>query len=427
MASISFVVNPKGKGTLAIRAKFSNGAQATKYKNLGYCIPDNKVKGEYKHWDAVKHRVKNHDKQLAINKKISYWTSEFENYIEHCQREQIVVDIDYFKNMLDADKFELPTKANRSLLLTAAREFYQEVLKTHKPGTHKQYKTMIENIEGFEADTHRQYTLSDVNKEFYKKYGLYLIEKENNYNNTVNRKIGRILTVMQYAFEHKLIDTLEFKHRYSFKNSAPQRFALWPAEIALLKKVKVKSPSERKILDAFLFSCETTLRFSDVIQLYPVHKKDITTKTGKFSILDLTQEKTINANTIALTDYAQQLWMQNATDKDTPVFQILSTNYATPVIKDLCKAAKLNREVEIVRTQNSAITRTVMPLHKAIGFHMARNTAITSQLSKLAPAYVMDNAGIKKMETLMGYYRDDDMARYKKTMEAMNSKRKPRK
>ena len=57
---------------------------------------------------------------------------------------------------------------------------------------------------------------------------------------------------------------------------------------------------------------------------------------------------------------------------------------AGDIIKEICKEVGLARACEITRTQLNKTTTMIKPLHEAISFHMAPNTAITVQLSKMA-------------------------------------------
>lgn len=78
----------------------------------------------------------------------------------------------------------------------------------------------------------------------------------------------------------------------------------------------------------------------------------------------------------------------------------------------------MNRICEVVRKQGSKTSRESKPLHEVISFHMARNTYITRMLaSGVAPVHVQHNVGHKKLETTMLYFRDEEITRWKKTLE----------
>jgi hypothetical protein len=154
-----------------------------------------------------------------------------------------------------------------------------------------------------------------------------------------------------------------------------------------------------------------------VLQLYGYHKKEMDIDGQTIHFIDLTQIKTVNKNQIVLNPRALKIWTAYAQDDDK-VFAIANATKSSKHIKDICEKAKLNRLVEIVKIQNTKVSRSAVPLFQAISYHMSRNTAITTQLQKLPAALVMQNAGIKKMETLMGYNRDQVKDRLLQTLKA---------
>lgn len=435
MASFRFGLQPLKNGTVLIRATMQDPAtNAGKplYCSTTYTIPGGKLHGEYKHWDKKKQRVRNTDDASTINSRLSEWLNKWDDYLKECTFYKTSVNITAFRNALDASKktgdISLPAvtvpMGTPETLLQLANEYYIYAKETLRIGTHKQYKTCIEDITGYQ-NLYGPVMLNDVNKEFYRKYGLYLIENANNYNNTVNRKIGRIVTLMNYATapERKYTKSVDYKAKYKFNPSVASRFPLLPAEIKALKAAKVDNPNDELILDAFRFACETTLRFSDVTQLRPAHKTERVVAGQTIHILDLTQVKTSHANSIALSDYALSLWNKYATGNKYRLFPIQHPQTANDRLKEIFEHnVKLTRMVEIVRTKGSNTEREVLPLYKVISFHMSRNTAITFQLAHLSPAVVMQNAGIKKLETVLRYNRDDEERRMLETLQIQNKK-----
>lgn len=432
MASFRYGLKPLPNGTVQIRATmqapdFNNGNPI--YKATGYTIPPNKKGAGYKFWDESDYRVRLLDNMHEINKLLADWQARWESYILQCKTHKQKVDIYAFRASLAANSplEVVPTQHKDITLLALANEYYNYISKTHKPGTTKQYKTCIEDISTYQSK-YGAVRLEDVNTDFYRRYGLHLIEYAKNFNNTVNRKISRIVTLLNYATDpvRAYTNSVAYKTKFRFKSSEAARFPLLPAEIDAIKKAKISDPVKLLYLDAFRFACETTLRFSDVVQLLPEHCTVRNIKGQDVHILDLTQIKTTHENSIALSNYALIVWKRNAINKKQRVFPINSSTVAGRYLRDMFeKTLKLNRSVEIVRTQGNNVFREMVPLHKAISFHMARNTAITFQLSHLSPATVMQNAGMKKLDTVLRYYRDDQDRRMLETLNIQNNK--PRK
>jgi hypothetical protein len=431
MASMRFSVKPRSDGMMDIRAMLDDGK--IRYKNTGYAIPSTKIKAksgkmEYKYWDSKKHRVKNHKEEGVINKLLIDWETRFIDYQANCTLHKTKIDFSAFRESLpEIGEEKQPIvfneiDASAPGLLQLAEQFYKSTEKTHKPGTRKQYKTNIEDIRNYELHYKTSVKLTDVGSEWYKQFGLYLIAAENNINSTINRKITRIVTIMHSAFP-KYITTQFYKKKYRFKERSENvgRFALWQHEQDAFEQVEALTEYEHLVKDGFILSYETTLRFSDIKELYPSHRHNIPVGDGKtIPILDLTQVKTTHLNTLPLTDKALEIWNRRATDPNSAVFPLMNSQTASEVLKVLCKRAGLNRKVEIVREQGKDVFKETKELHEVISYHMSRNTAITNQLSILPPPLVMKNAGIKKMETVMRYFRDDEINRLQKSRDAMN-------
>lgn len=431
MPSFRFALKPTGNNTAQIRAVLEDAGNEI-YRNTGYTIPANKVNGQYKHWNKKDRRVRQLDNDAEINTLLSDWQNKWDNYVRDCKHYKRPVSIQAFRDSLEgtgtapivvSDDPGIP-----GTLSELAKEYVRYIQKTHKARTIMQYENCQRDIELYESK-YGKVALSAVNTDFYRKFGLFMVEEHNNFNNTINRKISRITTLMNYAAAptRRYVTTIDYKEKYKFKPSKAARFPLQPKEVEAIKKLKLDNPRDQVYLDAFRFACETTLRFSDVLQLLPVHKIERVIKGQTIHVLDLTQIKTTHGNILALSDYALQIWQQYAKDPKKKVFQISYSQTANDKLKDIFEKAELNRKCEIVRTQGNKVFRTIEPLHNVISFHMSRNTAITFQLSELSPATVMQNAGIKKLETVLRYYRDDEEKRMLDTLAVQNRPAKKKK
>lgn len=441
MASIRFSVNPMKNGTMIIRAVLSDGNEKPLPKNTGYVIPSNKIKGEYKHWDKKDYRVKALDNAIEINALISRWTSEFDTYKTFCKTNNRKVDIAKFRESLIAygevkeNTIDLTGKDVQDVppFMTIAWEWYNQqkgdpakgIPALSSPGTYKQYKTFNKQVEKYEKERGIILQLKDINKAFYKDFGLWLIISEKNINSTINRKLTRFGTIMDTVFPH-IISTQFYKdvHRFKEKDEDVARWAMWPDEQDKFAKVKTNNENELLIKDMFIFAQRTTLRLSDLLQLWPHHRLDIPIKTGKASILDLTQIKTTNYNTVPLDDIALEIWSRRAIDPMQKIFMVPTNLDVNEILRKLFVRAKINRVIEKVRVQGNDVIRESKPFYEVVSFHMSRNTAITEQLTKLPPSIVKQNAGIKKMDTLMRYNRDNQTVRAELTLEAMNKPKK---
>jgi integrase len=175
------------------------------------------------------------------------------------------------------------------------------------------------------------------------------------------------------------------------------------------------------VLDAFLFACETGLRYSDIVQLTINHIHTLEMKEGPaIKYLAFTAMKTKKANDMPLSDQAQMI-LERRGVKEGKIFPISHSQSASRILKTLFAGAKLNRACELVKLKGPKTEREMVPLSEVISFHMGRNTYITRLLkNNVSASYVKDNAGHSSINITMGYYRDDDIRRWQETLRALN-------
>ena len=436
MAQLRFNVKPISGKKMQIRAVFQEGNKQ-KFKNIGYAIPDAKIKGVYKHWDGEKQIVKNLENAATINALIGKWKAEFASYRDECKRLNKKPNIEQYINSISGTSKiieEVPS------LVSVMQLFLDSIKATHDNNTLKSYRVIKGKIEKYEAHTGKVILVSMVDKAFYKDFSTYLMQEEKNTNATISRRQGKITTVLTHAIEYLKVTTVnqEYKKVYKLKAPPASKFPLLPEELATLRGYQTENGYHRIILDAFLLACETGLRHSDIMQLKPEHIKSQVTAGGMIRYIALTNIKTDNANDMALSNYATGIidryvpLIGGAGVAQERVFDFKSTRKklkgtgvsqaAGKVLKVIFKAAGLNRPCEVVKMQGAKTIRESKPLCEVISFHMARNTYITRLLSSnLAPAYVKDNAGHSDLKITMGYFRDDNIKRWQETLRILNN------
>jgi len=464
MATIRFNVKPVANKKMQIRALFQDGKSQTT-KNTGYSIPAAKLREEYKYWDNTKQLVRGQlENQTTINSLIEQWRSDFTTYKDDCKRLNKPVDIELFKRILDGE--EILTESPS--LISVAKKFITSIKSTHKGATRSGYQVVINDLEKYEKEKKKTVMLHEVDRTFYKDFSVYLIEKENNYNPTLNKKQTKLVTIMNYACDDLKIKGLtnDFKKKYRFKEVQAGKFPLHPEELATLwnrrnthnynsllhalevAKTKLEQLSadvskekefatrgdvqrarmalyHMMVLDAFLLACETGLRHSDVAQLQAPHIKTHIAAEGMIQFIDLTNIKGSKDNNTALSAKAIEI-IERYTKPEGYLFRFDYSQSTSRILKAIFEHqdVNLNRPCEVVQTQGSKTIRTMVPLHDIISFHMGRNTYATRLLSSkdLAPAHVMGNLGHSKIDITMGYFRNDDVTRWQETLKVLNKK-----
>ena len=215
--------------------------------------------------------------------------------------------------------------------------------------------------------------LADVDREFCRGFVAFLRtckahrEKETISDTTARLLMSRIAAAMNKAVVEGLIPSNPFRAleaKEKPKIAASRREFLTVEEL----KVLINTPCRCDIVKkAFLFSCFTGLRYSDMKSLLwsEVH----TAADGKTQYIEHRQVKTKKTVTIPLSDEALR-WMPRQEDGIDKVFHGLrvSTSTVEAVLKEWVKVCKID---------------------KRITYHCSRHTAATTLLTLGANLYVV--------------------------------------
>lgn len=370
------------------------------------------------HWDRKKQESKNCPESTDINARIASWKTKFNEYSGRYKRGEIDFDLEEARTFVTAGT-AAGLGSRKVTLETVAEAFIKDKRRTVNADTISHYETMLGDIKEYETFVSHKHKLKEISTTFYLDYGLYLIEERDNINSTTNRKIGRIRTLMEWAFEKDLIDTQKYAKTYYFKDHESGRFPLSDDDIQALSEVETDNPYQRNLLDAFLFSCEVGLRVSDLQQLKRHHLQEYKDKDGVINYIDFSQIKGTRANYIPLSNKAMDI-----IGRQPPGDFVFNFKYSQEVNKELKKLAAragLDRMVEIVYIKNVTSFREPVKISSVISFHWGRNTCITNLLARGLPAvFVQQNAGHGDIKTTMKYSKQDDVTRWKETLKIQN-------
>lgn len=420
MASIRFYPKLERNTFITVMCCISH-QQHEKHKSIGYQLPGNKVKDDFKYWDKKNKCARGHDTATDINARISGWMARFNEYKGRVKRYEIEFNFEDAFAYISEGKAK--QKANK---LADIFEMYIAAQKgSVSAGNIIHYRTVQTDLKAYEQAIRHSHSLSEVTKEFYKNFGVWLStdkdeEDQGNVNNTINRKIGRIVTVMGWAFEEGFIDNQRYKLRFSFKGHDSTRFPLNEQEIEALAEFESDEALERCVVDAFIFACYTGLRFKDIMQLRQEHIKSHQDADGLIKYIDFTQTKGTKDNMIPLSTKAL-LILQRQPDTNSYFFAGISNQVGNRILKRAANEMGLHRKIEMVTIKGTETIKEMVPLNSIISWHFARNTYISLLLaSGVNPIFVQGNVGHSDLKTTMIYSKQNDITRWKETLKAQN-------
>ncbi len=216
------------------------------------------------------------------------------------------------------------------------------------------YKFQSKKLIRFAGDIN----LSDINESFIKKYENYLFNKLNNCKNTINKNKAFLRSILNKAVEHNFIKENIVIKTNTIKGN---REFLTLEELKTLEQFWITANlqnHQKNILQYFLFSCYTGLRFTD-IKLLKYNNIDN-------NLITLFQHKTAEKVSIPLIKKAKEL-LPPPTESPF-VFRVITNQKTNAYLKEVVKLVGIN---------------------KNISFHCARHTFATCSISLGIPIEVV--------------------------------------
>ena len=263
---------------------------------------------------------------------------------------------------------------------------YFESIQEKKPTQIDGYTSTLIHIEKYAGTS---FDISQIDGKWLEGFKEYLLKNVSQ--NSAVTYFTVIKTVLKQAVSDKLITEDITKNIKGIKPKDIERVYLLLDEIEKLAKTDCRLPEVKK---AFLFSCFTGLRFSDI-------KKLIWGEINNNN-LEYRQKKTNSVENLPLSSTAIDILNSYFSDNIIPlgtnkVFNIPQRVHTNVVLKEWCKSAKVE---------------------KSISFHTARHTFATLNLTNGNDLYTVSKLlGHKNINTTQIYAKIID----EKKREAINN------
>jgi len=208
--------------------------------------------------------------------------------------------------------------------------FYQTREKQKKNNSRKPYISTYNYLKAF---TNGKISFSEVDKNFCNDFKEYLLVKVAA--NTAHTYFSRLKAVLNIAVEKEIIDTNQSGF-IQIKKTDVEREFLTLDELRMLKDTPCPNQQTKR---AFLFSCFTGLRFSDIEKLTFDNIQD--------GYLYFRQVKTIDVERVPLSKSALDILKEQHSDgyTDGKVFNLHILDATRKQINKWVKAAKIKKHV----------------------------------------------------------------------------------
>ncbi len=323
-------------------------------------------------WDNKHRKVKNHPNAIKLNRQISDFVAKLQS-----------VELDR-RNAGKPFTLDILTEFLKGRFTNSFTDFMKleiEADRTTAPATKIGQTTTLKALQKFKKDI----IFDELTFDLLTNFERFLFD-EGLHTNTVNKYFRHIRKFVNLAINKDLFDLNRYPFRkFRIKSETTTREYLSPEELTAFENITL--PPElahlQKVLDMFLFSCYTGLRFSDISAL---SKNKLRTIDGNLWI-DTTMIKTtepIRIPLYLLFDGKPIEILNRHTQPDRNyIFDDLTNQYVNRCLKELATLA--------------GITKTVT-------FHTARHTQATFLLYKgVNITTVQKLLGHKKLQTTQIY------------------------
>lgn len=328
-----------------------------------YIIPDQ--------WDKKHRKIKNHPNAIRLNTEIRDFISDLERVELERRNAGRAFTLDHLSDYLTG-------KLTSSFIKFMATEIEQEQLSR---ATRIGMQTTLKALQEFKSDI----LFSELNFDLLSDFERHLYSKELSIN-TINKYSRHIRKFVNLAINKDLFELNKYPFRkFKAKSESTQREYLTPEEIEKIEDIRLPEDKQhlRKIVDMYLFSVYSGLRFSDLTALTRDH---IVTEDGKkWIVLKMQKTKELLRIPIYLLFDGKciEIIERYATSENKLIFDDFTNQYVNRCLKEIAQISGIN---------------------KTITFHTARHTQATYLLYKGVPVTTVQKLlGHKKLQTTQIY------------------------
>jgi integrase len=360
---------------------------------------------DVENWDQKEQRVqRKHKNARVLNETI-------EGFKEDCERIHAEYKADnryyafdefivHFKTtMKKLKEANAPTKdVKPKLQIIKTFETFLTVKKeVFSVNTLKRYITIRNKIKDFEKFKKVQFTLDDIDSNFYENYYNFCVKQKKNANNTIEKEFKNFYTFLEWCREKEYIHAVvKFNQKISTTETMSE--ALTKEELRLLLEYDFESERLSKVRDMFCFSCLTGARFSDIDKM--------TWAEVEGSNWRYTSKKTKTIVIAPINKQAKEILDRYRGIGTKKVFPTISDQKANEYIKEACQIVGLDKECIEQSAEGNRLSQEVVPKYKKIAFHTGRRTFATlSVRSGIPHSVVMKVTGHKSLGSFMKYIR----------------------
>ena len=409
MATVKYYLcKPDKKGKCPVFLVYQMRGKKFKYYTNEKVLP--------KHWNTKTQRAKSVADATEINDILEHYYAKIKK-IERTFRMEGNEDftLEEVKN-----KFK-ENKKKKVGLYDYFDQLIDEFGGSLQPRTLKKYQTVINDLREFQKHTNYRVSFDRINDTFLRKYLTYLYGERKVSQNTAEKKVSTLKTMLKHAKKAKVNVYSDFEDFKVKKVKTKKVFLNYDELMQLYTCDFSKNSRLDKVRDIFCFGAFTGLRFSDIMQLKYSHIHRSTERNW----IDFTIVKTRQHLRVPLTKYALEIINKyekitknsieaigredNQLFLDREVFPRISSQKMNDYIKEAGEEARLYEPFAVTKYIGTKRIDSDHPKYEILSSHAARRTFTTVGMAKGIRAEVLQKIlGHAKIQTTMGYGSTSD-------------------
>ena len=269
------------------------------------------------------------------------------------------------------------------------------------PKTIRNYEVTKLILERYCAYKRTVLTFESIDMDFYNDFVKYLNEYEHSRGlykpNVIGKFIKHIKMFMKYAYENDYTQNNEYsKNGFKVFKEDVEKIYLDENELEIIYNVEL-TKSESKVRDAFLISCYTGMRYSDIARLDSSKHIDFEKK-----VITITTQKTNEKVIIPIHRIVHSILEKY--NNQAPKIQ---SNQATNrIIKIICEKAKIDNPTTLMETSGGVRQEKTYPKYKLVTSHTARRSFATNAFKQGVPSLsIMQITGHRTETSFMRYIK----------------------
>ena len=253
----------------------------------------------------------------------------------------------------------------------------------------QKYKTVLNKLLEFQIYMKRKYTLSNLKEQFFIDLIIYLRDKHDLYDNTLERYIKIIKTFLRWSLKKGYSPPMAFTE-IRIKKHETDDVALTREEVQLIESADLNEKKD-KCRDLFLIGVYSGQRWSDYSCF---DKSDL-----RDGVIHKRAQKTGSISYIPLHDNLKAIL-----DKYDWKLPKISSQKFNINIQNICKDLKINNKIKFTHSKGNFKKEEIKEKWEKIGSHTARRTYITLAAENNVPDHeIMAITGIRDSKTLQKY------------------------